>query len=189
MIGLIALMGPSGCGKTTLANQLIDQYQFNRKPFAGPLKRMLAQFLATQEPDHTKIQRMLYGDLKEQPTEYFCGRSPRYAMQTLGTEWRDLIDTNLWVNAWERDIINLWKSYRCKIVVDDMRFIHEAERVRSLGGKIIRIFRPGYNITYTHISEAEFVKIEPDFVIHNNGSVESMFSKVIAWIENESEKA
>lgn len=125
---------------------------------------------------------MLYGSLKEEPTEYFCGRSPRYAMQTLGTEWRDLIHKNLWVNAWERDIINLWKSYRCKIIVDDMRFIHEAERLRSLGGTIIEINRPGFARNNTHISESEFTKIEPDYFIHNNGSKEQMLNDVLSWI-------
>ena len=83
-------------------------------------------------------------------------------MQTLGTEWRDLIDKNFWVNIWLRAA-----TFVPKIVVDDMRFLHESEAVRNIDGKIILIERPGIG-PGTHPSEQEYLQIDPDFQIIND---------------------
>ena len=81
--------------------------------FAEPIKRMLACIGLSHED--------LHGDRKEEPNDMLEGKTPRYAMQTLGTEWgRDFISPNIWVNVVKHDIL----KYEIKddIVIDDCRF-------------------------------------------------------------------
>lgn len=159
---LIALIGPKGCGKTTLSNQLKD-FGWKTTSFATPIKNMIAELLYIQNVNERTVVRMLYGDLKETPTKYLGNKSPRHAMQTLGTEWRETIYRNLWLDIWERSI-NLNKE---KIIIDDCRFIHEAEKIKNLGGKLIRITRPQILNLDPHPSEQEQNKIVSDLEIIN----------------------
>src|SRR5688572_26446471 len=90
---IVAFVGPIGCGKTTAARAL-RRLEYTKVSFADPLKEMLIAFGLTAE--------QVYGNEKEIPTGILAGHTPRYAMQTLGTEWgRDLIHTNLWTLAWQ----------------------------------------------------------------------------------------
>jgi hypothetical protein len=97
-------------------------------------------------------------------------------MQTLGTEWRDLIDTNLWVDVWRHRIENL-----SKVVVADMRFPHELDQVRSLGGKVISIIR-GEDSTFAslHNSEQHIARLtaDADLVIVNDMTPNDMLRQV-----------
>ncbi len=179
---LIALIGPAGSGKTTLACQLSTFRNYVRKPFAAGLKGMLANFLQNQGADRVTIDRMLNGDLKEQPTEYLSNRTPRHAMQTLGTEWREMIDRNLWVDAWERDVWKMWERSDWNVVVDDMRFQHEADRVRRMNGVIVRITRPGSAFHWAHISEQENLKITSDYTILNRRTPSDMLREFMVQI-------
>lgn len=177
---LIALIGPAGVGKTTLAYQLSIFRSYVRKPFAGYIKGMLSTFLGMQGLDSIEIERMLYGDLKEESTPYFCGRSPRHAMQTLGTEWRNLIHKNLWVDAWTMDA-KAALGCGVNVVVDDCRHVHEVNRVRELGGKAVLIRREGYG-PGLHSSEKDYLEISPDFTITNNGTKESLIRQFSSWL-------
>lgn len=159
---IIALYGPAGSGKSTLADLLIEHHGYIRLSFAVPFKEMLRALLRCQGVPPSVISQMLFGSLKEEPSPYLSNQTPRRAMQTLGTEWRDLMDKNFWTNIWLRS-----QEHVAKIVVDDMRFIHEGETVRNVNGIIIRIERPGVG-PGTHRSEQEYLQIDPDFRIIND---------------------
>jgi len=181
MTNLIALIGPRFSGKTTLANQL-KNYNWKTTSFATPIKNMLRTLLANQNNlDLDIVERMLYGDLKEIPTKYLNGVSPRYVMQTLGTEWRDLIHRDLWLDIWKRSI-DLKKE---KIIVDDLRFIHEANRIKSLDGILVYISRNQNRTPDFHISEQELKKIIPDFTIDNNHNPEDMIFQLNHYLKGE----
>ena len=90
---IIGLTGLAGSGETTVARHLMGMHGFVRHRMAEPLKSMLKALGLTEQ--------QIDGDLKEVPCELLGGKTPRHAMQTLGTEWgRDLISQNLWVKAW-----------------------------------------------------------------------------------------
>ena len=61
-------------------------------PFAAPLKAMFAALgIAPAPRDDPRVWR-------ETPHPLLCGRTPRQALQTLGTEWgRDCIGDDVWV--------------------------------------------------------------------------------------------
>lgn len=141
---IIGFSGLIGSGKTWAADVLIQRHGFKKVRFAGPLKAMCAALGMTYEE--------IDGHDRNKPSDLLCGRTPRYALQTLGTEWgRQIIGENLWVNAWLRAVEAIIPAH-LPVVVDDVRFENEAAAVRSLGGKVIRIHRPGLAVG-DHASE------------------------------------
>jgi hypothetical protein len=153
---IIAFTGPIGSGKSFAAKYLEEAHGFDVHKMAGPLKNMLRAVGLTE--------RHIEGDLKEVPCEVLCGKTPRLAMQTLGTEWgRDIIGADLWVNLWRHTLP------KGDVVCDDVRFPNEAAMLRSMGGIIVKIERDGFEAKTTHASEA-FIGIAPHITIRNDGT-------------------
>jgi hypothetical protein len=173
MTRLIALTGLAGSGKSTVAKHLTANHGYRVEKFAGPLKDMLRGFGLTE--------RHIEGDLKEVPCDLLGGKTPRHAMQTLGTEWgRNLISPTLWVGAWSS------RAATGSVVCDDCRFPNEAAAVRALDGIVVRVVRPGLACTGGHASEAHQDGIKPDAVLWNDetddGSLGQLYSRVDALI-------
>jgi energy-coupling factor transporter ATP-binding protein EcfA2 len=162
---IIGLTGAMGSGKSTAAN-LLESIGYVKIRFAGPLKDMVAALGLTG--DHIE------GQLKEEPCDLLCGRSPRYAMQTLGTEWgRKLIGEDLWVNSWRSRA-----KEATLVVAEDCRFPNEARAIRDLGGSIWRIVRaPTQPLSQAanHASESDQSLIEPDLTIANDGEIKDLY--------------
>ena len=162
---IVALVGAAGCGKSTVA-EILQGMGYHRLKFSQPLKDMLKAIGLSDE--HTE------GRLKEAPCDLLAGRTPRYAMQTLGTEWaRDIMDKNFWLNLWRTHA----QKYN-KIVAEDCRFSNEAELVKSMGGNLWKIHRPGFTFG-GHTSETEMEHIQSDVVIHNHGNEADLRMMVI----------
>jgi len=164
---LIALVGLAGSGKSTAAKHLTANHGYRVEKFAGPLKDMLRAIGLTESH--------IEGDLKEVPCDLLGGKTPRYAMQTLGTEWgRDLISTGLWTRAW------MDRARNGAVVTDDCRFENEAEAVRRLGGRIIRVVRPAHGNGAGHASESDQARIVADRDIVNNGTPADLHAQLDA---------
>ena len=158
---LIGFTGYAGSGKTTAAKHLVEKHGFVRIRFAGPLKDMMrALGLGEREVD---------GDLKEQPCKLLSGRTPRYAMQTLGTEWgRDLMHPDFWRNIAVEQICAVLDQGG-RVAIDDVRFPNEVETIKGLGGDIIEIFRPSVVPNTNHASESHSLPF--DRLLVNNASI------------------
>lgn len=184
---VIGLAGRAGAGKSTVARRLVEEWGASRHPFAAPLKNMLLRFLEDQGLDHETARRMVDGDLKEAPSDHLGGRSPRAAMQSLGTEWGRGLAPSLWVDAWRRAIEDRpWPKAvdgrTVLIVADDVRFPNEVAAIRATGGVVIRIDRPGVGLTGRagdHPSEAGDIGA-PDMVLVNDGDLERLCIRVDA---------
>jgi hypothetical protein len=161
---VIAFTGLAGSGKSTAAAHLCDVHGFERVRFAGPLKSMMAALGLTE----TEID----GDRKEMPCALLGGKTPRLAMQTIGTEWgRDIIDPDLWIRAWQAAVDHLPAAV--PVVVDDCRFPNEASAVRAAGGTLVRIVRVGAGAGAAgHSSEGQ--ELPFDLEITNNGSPDDL---------------
>lgn len=136
---IIAIVGAAKAGKSTVAETL-NNLGFEKMSFAAPLKEMLSAMGLDYEKD-------LAGADKEKPNALLCGKTPRHAMQTLGTEWRDMIDKRLWSNIMQHRI-NIILTHPPKpglphlIYIDDCRFEHEVEMLKAFNATFWRVRRP-----------------------------------------------
>ena len=173
---IIGIAGVAGAGKSSLAEILEERHGLVRTPFAGPIKDMLAAFLRASGVTDLTIHRMVNGELKEQPAPVLGGRSPREAMQALGTEWgRNFVTPDLWTESWRyRAGLELLRGV-AGITVDDIRFPNEVAAIRSMGGVVIRVERPGFTGVNLHPSEQQV--LEPDHVLVNDGTLADLRAK------------
>lgn len=162
---LIAFTGPAGCGKSTAAQVLMGK-GWQRVKFASILKDMCRAMGMTEE--------MIEGYDKEKPQAVFGGQTPRFIMQTLGTEWgRKTISPDLWVSITKAEI-QRQLDVGHNVVVDDCRFDNEADCIRFLGGVVVSIDGRG-GISGAHESESG---VTSDYVIDNNGTLEDLEDEV-----------
>ena len=173
---LIGLSGRAGSGKDTAASVLVSEGGFRLVRLAGALKDMLRSLLAYQGVGDELREALVEGYLKEVPSTYLSGRSPRYAMQTLGTQWgRQLIDEDFWTTASRNRIANLLAE-GIDVVVPDVRVPSEVGMIRSMGGKVFRVARmEASDKAVEHESEI----LPPyDVEIRNDGSQAAFEQKV-----------
>lgn len=175
----IAVKGRKYAGKDSVGKSLIDEYGYVRVSFATPLKRMISVLLEECGYDEDEIERMVDGDQKEIPVPELGGKTTRYVMQTLGTEWRDMIHKTLWVDIAKRKISDLNDSGD-DVVVTDLRFPHEADALRNPAQadlfdpfRIIEVVRPGSSTGNrdSHASETLQDSIEADAIVMNTGTI------------------
>jgi energy-coupling factor transporter ATP-binding protein EcfA2 len=175
---LIGLIGAKGSGKSTVANSLELMYGFERLRLADGLKKMLKTMGLTEA--------QIDGAEKEFPLPLLCGKTPRYAMQTLGTEWgRGYLGNDVWVNVCINEIVKRQvQTPFARIVVDDIRFPNEADMVASLGGVLVRVIRPGYGDNFPprwqfwrkqpHPSERYWTQLPANHELVNNKAEEEL---------------
>lgn len=174
---VVGFAGKAGAGKDTAASAL-HPLGYKNIAMAAALKSMIRDLLAFQGVDPLTVDRMMEGDLKEVECEFLGGKSPRVAMQTLGTEWgRECISPTLWVDAVRRQI-EAWPS--TKYLITDVRFLNEAIMIRELGGTLIQIERPDAVTTKhsAHASETEAAQFRCDITLQNDGDIEVLHARV-----------
>jgi len=171
---IVGFAGLIGSGKSTAAAELTRTGGFQRVRFAGPLKKMVAALgLSLDE---------IEGRLKEAPCELLCGKTPRHAMQTIGTEWgRNLIGEDLWIRAWKHAVRKL--PAEVSVVADDVRFENEANAIRELGGAVVFIKRPSLAAPASNHASEGLRPDVADYEIINDGGVEHLLRNVRMMVQ------
>lgn len=169
---VVGIQGKKGSGKSVIADYLLSQ-GFQRIKFATVLKDMLRVLLRRRGVAADLIERMIEGDSKEVATPYLNGKTPRWAMQSLGTEWgRECIHPDLWVDT-EMDALPAAGDFIC----DDVRFPNEVGAIHSVGGMLILVERPDLAESGDqHVSETH--QLPFDVRCMNDGTVEDLQAKV-----------
>lgn len=206
-VTIIGFCGAKQSGKNTSATMVKDivmedgesrdfteTHIVGIESFAAPIKSMIAMLLdfygvAPVTQGHLLVP-YLEGDLKEVVIPAL-GVSPRSLMQTLGTDWgRNIVNPDIWLNsmrirltAYEEMRKHGYKS--AIVMVTDVRFDNECELIHSLGGKIVRIDRPGHGGVDEHDSEAGVTLTNIDQIIDNDGTLEDLKEKIgtFCWDE------
>ena len=158
---LIGLSGLKGSGKTSVARQLSLRYATVGRvctvmSFAAPMRSMVQNLLfdagILNSHEYLRDPR-----LKEEPLDCLQGKSVRFAMQTLGTEWgRNIIGPDFWTHI---GIKRAYKSRSEVVVFDDARFPNEADAITQSGGRIFNIERPEVTKNATDAHESESYKL------------------------------
>jgi hypothetical protein len=172
---IIGFTGNMGAGKTTAANHLklvmLRSGSFESRSFAKPLKNMLRAYYEAVGLPHEEVERRIGGDLKETSDPFLMGRTPRHAMQTLGTEWgRGFIHPDFWV---ESSFLKPMAT-GVHVIFDDVRFPNEAAAIQKRGGVVIRVFRPNQELHDSGFHQSERQEFDVDHVISNSGSVQDL---------------
>lgn len=183
---VIGLHGAAGAGKDTLAKVYRSTYENAYSvAFADPLRAMISTL-------GVSIESMLDPEKKNDPEYGFLGKSPRYLLQTLGTEWgRNLVDSDIWVKRAKQRIDEAEKMDFNLAFVTDCRFDNEADAIHAWGGKVIKIIRENQKYTdkvdnggvSKHPSEAGISLDKIDFTIYNNSKIEDMVARFNEYVE------
>lgn len=200
---IIGLTGLKGSGKDTVGAYLVKNHNFERRSFAEPLKRSFAALfdIPMWEIENWKNDDSVFvtvGNKNNNPegliknftlpngTDFvrpdhmwspIRELSFREALQRYGTEsHRDVFGENFWVDQ----ALPVEGFYDGRaIVVTDVRFQSEAQRIDELGGCIIKIIRPETQVqSDLHVSEVEQFNIKADYQITNNGTIDDLYSAI-----------
>lgn len=158
-------------GKTTVANYLI-RYGYQRVSFAEPIKEMAAVLLENLGYTPAAASYRAHEDKYARIPE--IGVTVRHVLQTLGTEWgRECLHPEVWLISWRHRADRALAAGH-NVVVDDVRFLNEAELLRGQGAQLWRITRPGVTSPSSHASEGGLDDYSFDFNLYNNASLRTL---------------
>jgi hypothetical protein len=139
---LVGFNGFEGAGKTASANHLTKN-KFTKLAFATPLKKTLELWGFDHENVYgTQKQKLLINK-----TWNVSGRSAMIGLgEGLKTNAAKMVpgmsaDHNFWIKIFDATISNVSGN----VVIEDVRFKHEAEYILSKGGIIIQLLREPKN--------------------------------------------
>jgi hypothetical protein len=186
---LIGLSGKAGSGKDAVG-EMLRRRGYEALAFADPLKEICALAFGY-------TARHLHGDLKE-VVDHRHGHAPRWLLQYLGTEVFRGIWPEIWVWHLEDRLRRHWakeapaaKPASPPVVVTDVRFVDEAQMLRRLGAKLIRLERDGAAAVHGipgHCSETE-LDAWPQWDLVLQGSLEEIEAALGQWLAGDGEKA
>lgn len=165
---IIGLAGKKRCGKSTVSQFLCDRLNFKEDSFGAPIREFIANLCGYNLTQLDELKEVIHP---------LFGVTPRYMMQTLGTEWaRRMVKDSIWIDLL---VDRFEKSPHEKIVVSDIRFENEADTIRSLDGHIIHIVREDSGVPEdSHSSESGILVGPEDTVLFNNSDINTMLDGV-----------
>lgn len=183
MSQLIGIYSPvPHSGKSEVSKILVARLGYVEHPFARPLKEHCTHLIqVVTGMSERSARKYLYTHKNEQIPGMPKGITGRVLMQKVGTDFgRNMLDRLIWLNAWKREIETYNKMFY--VVADDMRFEEEAGIIRSMGGRLWRVTRPGLPPLETndHESEGRLEHFDFDAQIVNDGTINDLRVSVMA---------
>jgi dephospho-CoA kinase len=169
---VIGVVGQAGHGKDTVANIIVDKFQFERIALADRLKQDLAEWFEGDE-DFT-IERQNARD-----------RHPkvRRLQQIYGTEIRRAQDKNYWLKEFAFTALGRAAAGVRGVVVSDIRFPNEATILREKWNGLLLFVERSHqeaNVDMSHASEAHVQDLRQlaDYTFVNDGTLEDLEQRV-----------
>ena len=174
---VIGVCGLRRAGKDTVARYFVDHLGYEHCKISDELKKIVQllfhftdQQLETDEKDRIDPRWNI---------------TPRCAMQFIGTEIMQykiqeiLPDTGrkFWISSFiQRHLVN-----DKKIVISDLRFLHEYEELQKATQNQLLVIRVERNncMESAHISEKEYKTIPADIVVTNDGSIDELYTQLV----------
>jgi hypothetical protein len=198
---IIGVCGFIGSGKDTIADYLVNTYEFRRESFANTLKDAVSQVFSWDR-DMLEGRTKQAREWREQVDPWWAERlgmpelTPRWVLQQWGTEvCRRGFHDSIWIASLENKLRNSLDD----VVISDCRFPNEIKSIRDQGGKIVWVQRgelPSWHIMAAkanhgdafaaeklkhlgvHASETAWVGTEFDAVIDNNSTMDHLYQQV-----------
>lgn len=172
---IIGLTGLSGSGKDTVANHLVENYGFNRRAFADPLRKFLYEFnpqVKTRESTVRPLKEIVEVEGGWHRAQ-LVHPEVRNLLQRFATEFvREKVDPMFWVKLSMFDI-----NSSDSIVFSDVRFPNEADAINKKGGIVIKVVSKTSELyKMDHISENQ--RVPYLYTIENDGSLDDLYYKV-----------
>lgn len=187
---LIGINGFKGAGKDTIGKIFVEDHGFKRIAFADKLKDAVAALWGIprhwvddyKDPDAHSYVTLHGGEPDNLGSTTQRSMDWRDFLKRFGTEMgRDVFGNDFWVDQLlpmkEWPVAQADKRYHGNRCVTDCRFANEMGRIKSLGGHIIRVERPGL-VSDGHRSEEVPESWMIDYTIHNDGTIDDLHSKV-----------
>jgi hypothetical protein len=162
--------------------------QHGKDTIAGFLKKKL-------ESSGEKVLIAHYGDLVKYVCKTFLGwngekdQVGRTILQFVGTNFVRSKRPDYWVD-FIVSILEMFHEGWNYVIIPDCRFPNEIDRVKEAGFDTIhlRVVRDNFDSPLSpaqqqHSSEIALDNVEPDFYIHNSGSLEDLEKTVAQWAD------
>lgn len=198
---IIGISGFIGSGKDTIANYLVNNYNFRRESFASTLKDIVSTTFGWDRAlleGSTQQSR----EWREQVDVWWSDRlgianlTPRWVLQYWGT---DVLRKGFHDDIWIASLENKLRNTTANIVISDCRFPNEISAIRNQGGIAIWVQKgdlpPWYDIAVAanngdsiaiqklktfnvHASETSWVGSKFHYVVKNNSNFEDLYKQV-----------
>ncbi len=189
---LIGLSGRIGCGKDTAADILCRRFPcYERRTIAGTL-RQVVHALTGVSPQQSESRAG-----KALPTAYGC--TVATLLQRVGVGLRATLGDNVWLTALlGADSHQPSAEYALACangrgwIVSDVRFPNEADRVRALGGLVVRIEGDPALVRAQNLDARDLAHVSEtaldtyahfDCVIHNDGTRDLFEQRLVQALE------
>ena len=177
---IIAICGYKRSGKDTIANYLVEKYNYNHYKISTKLQDAIKLLFDLNNND-LEMNKEIINDK--------WNITPRRMMQFIGTdifqykiqELLPNINRDFWIKSLFTDnLINKIKNENYKIVISDLRFNHEYEFISKLNipFNIFKVDNIRIIKNDTHISEQEFLKIPYNNIIYNNSTIDILHNNI-----------
>jgi hypothetical protein len=176
-ISIIGFAGYIGAGKTLAASMVPGATHLQ---WSDAVDRGVAAILGIEE-DELRDRRTKDGVIRVAGMDL----SPRHLLQTLGTEWGRLnVCQDIWVNlTMERIRHVVERTGRTRFTICGTRFANEAQAIRSRGGEVWWVERPGL-LPGEHVSDRVLTADQCDRVLRNEGTADDLRREVErAWLD------
>jgi hypothetical protein len=174
---IIGLTGYAGSGKDEAAKALIAE-GFTRVAFADALRDVLYDMNPSVGTAHLSAPFQDYVDVHGWDWCKATIPQVRVLLQNLGVAVRTHIGDDAWVRAALRKTIE-----PVDYVFTDVRFPNEADAIRSFGGCVVRILRPGVGPVNSHESETAMDREPVALTVVNDGTIEQLHRKMHSFLE------
>lgn len=194
---LVGFSGRAGSGKDSCAD-ILQQHGFARLAFADALRdevseawRIDPRMLADRSTKEWEIPAMavercadacFIAAMRADDVDIAAPRSPRWVLQRWGTEYRREADPDYWIVKALHRLQRLRANGRHRVCITDVRFFNEALAVRSIGGHVVEVHRPGLPAmpagTAGHASECGPLPRTAG-VVHNDGDLGHLHAELL----------
>lgn len=163
---IIGFSGPKGSGKDSgyrLLTELFPRLNFQRLAFADPIKNTICNLFGLTVNQLNTIKRLDTVELLGSDDNRYGLVTGRDFVRNIGMLMRSYDDQQF--NRYVVD--NIKNNPTTNYVITDVRFENELQAIRSVGGIIINIVRPGvtydHHVTETELSDYDFQIINDSF--------------------------